>query len=181
MRELDLLGTAVAAFDRRLELVQAEQWTHSTPCPDWTVHDLVEHVIAGNNLATSLLAPHGPTARGATPSEVLSEFARSVGRQAAAFAGADPTVEVAHPAGRITVREFAVYRAGDIAVHAWDLARAVGADEVLETEIVEHALTPYASWVATLDAPGMFGGPSRHLPLHVPRQDRLLDQLGRRP
>ena len=146
------------------------------------MYELVEHVIAGNNLAVSLLTGDGPPVWGADPSDVVADFRRSVHRQADAFANADPTVEVAHPAGRITGREFVVYRAGDIAVHAWDLARALGGDEGLGAELVKHALAPYASWVATLDARGVFGdGPSGHLPPGMPRQDRLLDQLGRRP
>ena len=182
VQELDLLDTAVDAFDRRLELVGLDQWTHVTPCRGWTVYDLVEHVIAGNNLAISLLAGDRPTAPGADPSDVVAEFRRSVHRQTDAFAGAAPTVELAHPAGRITGREFVVYRAGDIAVHAWDLARTLATDESLGAELVKHALAPYASWVTTLDAGEKFGdGPSGHLPPGVLLQDRLLDQLGRRP
>lgn len=73
-----------------------------------------------------------------------------------------------------------IYRAADITVHTWDLARAIDADDQLPGELVEHALTPYVAWVATLDAREMFGsGPSTEH--HTATQDHLLDQLGRRP
>lgn len=28
--------------------VPADAWESATPCPDWTVHDLVTHLVAGN-------------------------------------------------------------------------------------------------------------------------------------
>lgn len=189
VHELDLLRCAVVEFDRRVDLVSGWQWDRPTPCPDWTVRDLVQHVIDGNRLAVALL-------QGAASQQALSrleqvepaaaamvELRSSAEAMLAAFAADGAATQVCdHPADRITGRAFAVYRAGDIAVHAWDLARALRANETLDPELVEAALASYVPWVATLPEAGMFGaGPSEDLPADASRQQHLLDALGRRP
>ena len=45
---IERFGTACDGFARRLTLVQPEQWTWSTPCPEWSVRQLVNHVAQGN-------------------------------------------------------------------------------------------------------------------------------------
>src|SRR4051794_28460822 len=36
--------TVANAFDERYVAVKEDQWTSPTPCDDWTVRDLVDHV-----------------------------------------------------------------------------------------------------------------------------------------
>lgn len=189
MRELGVLRSAVVEFDRRAESVSSWQWELPTPCSDWTVRDLVRHVIDGNGLAVALL--QGVTSQHAlarldqadpvVPSVI--ELRSSAEVMLAAFAHDGAATQVCdHPADRITGREFAAYRAGDIAVHAWDLARALGTDETLDAELVDSALTSYVPWVATLPDSTVFGsGSSNDLPADASREQRLLDALGRRP
>ncbi|WP_060577200.1 MULTISPECIES: TIGR03086 family metal-binding protein [unclassified Pseudonocardia] len=180
MDRLSLLDAAVGLFDDRVSAVTGAQWTRPTPCKGWTVLDLVEHVVAGHRMAVELLEKGPPASPSESTSASLREDRRSAQRQRRAFAGAHPATDVDHPAGRITVSEFLVYRAADITVHAWDLARAIDVDDQLPEELVEHVLEPYAAWVSTLTVEQMFGsGPSRIPPRA--KQDRLLDQLGRRP
>ena len=57
---LRALGRAQVAFERRLCLVGAEDWRRATPCSEWDVHGLVNHVIGGNRRYTMLL--HGASA-----------------------------------------------------------------------------------------------------------------------
>lgn len=184
MPELRLLDNAVGEFCRRLSLVDDAQWNDPTPCEGWTVRDLVEHVVAGNRLAVSLLTGRPEALDGRddehTGAELIAEFNCTLDRQRTAFESAEANLDIAHPAGRITASQFVTYRAADIAVHAWDLARAIGAEERLPEKLIEHALRPYVQWVATLSAEGMFGdGPSNYPPARP--QDHLLDRLGRRP
>ncbi|ANY10786.1 TIGR03086 family metal-binding protein [Pseudonocardia sp. HH130630-07] len=180
MDGLSLLDAAVELFDNRLSTITASQWTRPTPCEAWTVLDLVEHVVAGHRMAVELLEKGPPASRGEGTTASLREVRRSAQRQRRAFAAAHPASDVDHPAGRITVNEFLVYRAADITVHSWDLARAIELDDQLPEELVEHVLEPYAAWVSTLTVEQMFGpGPSRIPP--GTKQNRLLDQLGRRP
>lgn len=189
MQEVEVLRSAVGEFARRLEVIAEGQWDLLTPCQAWTVRDLVEHVIDGNRLAVALLD-------GATSEQAMArlrsseptgdpgvEVRRTAETMLGTFTQSGALERVCdHPAVRITGRAFALYRAGDIVVHAWDLARAIRADEALDRCVVEAALDTYVPWVTSLHTQGMFGpGPSCDIPADAPRQQRLLDALGRRP
>lgn len=181
-----LLRSGVGMFARRLATVSGPQWGWPTPCAGWTVADLVGHVVAGNQMAIELVDNHrspvtGAAAAGAAPGPQLeARFVETCRVQDETFTAATSEASVIHPAGRITAREFAVYRCADIVVHAWDLARAIGSDDTIDPDLVEGVLAPYVRWVQTLDAADVFasalpnvGGESR--------QDGLLRQLGRTP
>lgn len=189
MQEVEVLRSAVAEFARRVGVIAEGQWGLPTPCEDWAVRDLVEHVIGGNRLAVALLD-------GATSEQVVTrlrsreptdnpgdEVRRTAATMLSAFSQSGALERICdHPADRITGRAFAVYRVGDIVVHAWDLARAIGADEALDGDVVEAALDVYVPWVASLHIQDTFGpGPSGSMSADASRQLRLLDALGRRP
>jgi hypothetical protein len=74
------------------------------------------------------------------------------------------------------------FRIGGLTLHAWDLARASGGDEALDSELVEAVwaqLSPMAPFIAET---GVFGvGPSGEVGEGAPLQVRLLDLSGRRP
>lgn len=184
------LQTAAREFDDRLRRVRSDQWDQPTPCTDWTVRDLVNHLAVGSEMTKQLLA-------GATADEVISVFGqdmlgddpaaayhRGVEEELAAFAapGAFEMI-VHHPgAGDIPGAVFYGFRCSDHLIHAWDLARATGADETLDPDAVAVAwgrVEPIADVIPTI---GVFGsGPSGDVPADAPVQVRLLDLLGRRP
>lgn len=189
MHDREALERSVAEFRRRLDAVAPDQWNLATPCAEWTVRELVYHVIEGNHLACLLLSgatsEHATTAArpGDLRGDVHALFQASVERQAHAFV-ADGALErvLDHPAGRVTGREYTRYRAADIVVHAWDLARAIDADDGLDPTLVHLALTTYVPWVAGASTDGLFGErASGVVPEGAPEQWRLLDALGRRP
>src|SRR5262249_44710452 len=70
----------------------------------------------------------------------------------------------------------------EAAVHGWDLARAIGADETIDSEIVA-ALWAFAEPLSEmLPSTGYIAsGASGDVPDSAPLQTRLLDLLGRRP
>ncbi len=61
--------------------------------------------------------------------------------QAAAF-NADAVLRrlIDHPLGEISGRQFLDFRVFDITLHAWDLARSIGADERLDPDLVDVVL-----------------------------------------
>lgn len=182
-----LLRSGVGMFAQRLAAVSGPQWGWPTPCADWTVTDLVGHVVAGNQMAIELLDnDHASRVTGAATGVVAPgsrlevQFVQTCRLQDEAFTAEPSEASVAHPAGRITAREFAIYRCADIVVHAWDLARAIGAADTIGPELVEQVLAPYVGWVQTLDAGGVFA-PALPGVGGEPRQDDLLRRLGRSP
>jgi uncharacterized protein (TIGR03086 family) len=89
---------------------------------------------------------------------------------------------VAHPGmGEIPATMLFDMQLMELAVHGWDLARAIGADETLDPEIVA-ALWAFAEPLSgMLPSTGYFSSPSGAVPDSAPPQTRLLDLLGRRP
>ena len=84
--------------------------------------------------------------------------------------------------GEIPRAMFVNFRIGDQTTHAWDLARAIAAEESLDAELVQRVwddLQPMRDMV--VDS-GMFGsGPSGVVGEADDLQARYLDLVGRRP
>jgi hypothetical protein len=71
-------------------------------------------------------------------------------------------------------------RVADIAVHTWDLARAIGAGESLDPGVVAFALTLQDTFDAARQR-GAFAPPPGNTPADSSAQARLLYLAGRRP
>jgi uncharacterized protein (TIGR03086 family) len=155
------LDVATAGFARTLALVQAGQWEAETPNPGWTVRDLVNHVVGGNRRYVLLLA-------GAPTEEVealrdldhltddpYADFVSTSAAVSTAFrAPGSLKVIVHHRLGDRTGAELLVMRIAEHALHGWDLARAIGADENLDDGVVETLLTATQSNPAWLTRAG---------------------------
>ncbi len=87
-----------------------------------------------------------------------------------------------HPAGDMPGTQVIQFRLGDLLVHQWDLARAIGADETLDDALVLEVWQSISPMVPMMAASGVFGsGPSGTVADDAPMQLRLLDAMGRRP
>lgn len=187
--DLEYLRLASATFRERMVEVGEDQHFLPTPCDDWNVAGLISHVLGGNHMAVRLLAgAHRAEAVGYMSGLPLGDdpigtLDRSSSEQVDAFdePGAMERV-VEHPMGDISGREFVRFRIGDLMLHAWDLARAVGGTEGLPEDLVQKVwedMLPLKDDIATK---GIFGaGPSGEVPEDAPLQRRLLDLVGRRP
>jgi uncharacterized protein (TIGR03083 family) len=50
----DLYAKAMSATRAYLDAVQAEQWQNATPCTEWKVRDIANHIIGENLWAAEL-------------------------------------------------------------------------------------------------------------------------------
>jgi uncharacterized protein (TIGR03086 family) len=178
---------ANSEFARRLRLVGPDDWRRPTPCSEWDVRALVNHVV-GANVRYLLLLHGAPTERvEATRNadhlgeDALASFVATADDVVACFHENGALERIAHhPAGDRTGSELLSMRILDAAIHAWDLARAIGADETLDDDVVAFLLAYTA---------GFDSGPQQHAfapsPVDVARnaspRDQLLHRLGRRP
>lgn len=155
MDAAELHSKCVAVFVERVRLVRDDQWTLPTPCTEWTVRRLVNHMVAEELW---------------TPPMMAGERIEDVGdRFAGDLLGADPvaTTERAAQAARQAVvepvrdgrtvhlsfgdtpaGEYAMQLAADHLIHAWDLSAAIGADRALPPELVEGI----AGWFSEREA-----------------------------
>ena len=176
---------AVNCFDAPLHAMPEDPWSRATPCTDWDVRALVNHV-AGE------LAWIPPLVEGRTIAEVGDELAGDL-------LGSDPLgafhhlASLAHNAleqpgalertvhlsvGDRTALEYADQVAGDVLIHAWDLARAVGVDDTLPADLVSWAQGWATSVIAEFGGYGVFAAAVPVAPDADP-QSRLLGALGR--
>ena len=182
-----LFGRAVGEFDRRLSAVGADQWTAPTPDTEWDVRALVNHIVVED-----LWAP--PLLEGRTLAEVGDRFDgdqlgddplatwQRASTEAVAAVGEDGALgRIVHVSfGDIPGSEYVSQLTCDHVIHGWDLARAVGADERLDPELVEFAYGYLAPQVDAWRGAGVFG-PRVDVPAGADRQSELLALTGRRP
>jgi uncharacterized protein (TIGR03086 family) len=181
---LAALELASDQFSEHLAAVSPEQWTAPTPCPDWDVHYLVAHVVGGNRFAAMVL--EGMSSSAATEAvmstpqlgdEPLLSFGGSADEQHRLFEDAVARHQlVSHPLGDLDAERFLAMRVFDIALHAWDLATAIGRSGDLGNPLAEHVLS-----IVQREAPGMGFGiePCANASPHATPMERLLDLSGR--
>jgi uncharacterized protein (TIGR03086 family) len=183
------LDRAHAEVRRRLESVDAGQWDLRTPCESWSVKDLVQHMAVGATMSCQILAGE-PWAREAVVEEVScatdlrAEWESRTAEERAGFAAPGALGRtVAHPImGDIPCGQFLGMRVGDALLHAWDLARAIDADDELPVELVAEVWANMSPMAAFIGKSGFFGsGPSGEVGEGASLQTRLLDLSGRRP
>jgi uncharacterized protein (TIGR03086 family) len=179
---------ALGLFGERVHAVRDDQWKAPTPCTDWTVRDLVNHLVS-EQLWVPALVRDGATveAVGNTfDSDLLaSELAASwdtaarASRDAFAAPGAlERTVHLSY--GDTTAADYCAQMVTDLAVHAWDLSRAIGADERLPDDLLKFAVREVTPHAADLAKSGLFAAPVEPPP-GADVQTKLLCLLGREP
>lgn len=177
---------AVKEFGSRVSAIGDDQWGLPTPDVEWDVRTLVNHLVYEDRWAVPLL-------EGSTVDEVGDRFDGDLlgdephvawaeaSAEAIAAIGQDGvlarTVHVSW--GDITAEEYLTQLTCDHAIHAWDLARAVGADERLDPALVEFAFVLEPQLDQARQA-GVFG-PEVELPPGADRQAQLLALTGRQP
>ena len=82
--------------------------------------------------------------------------------------------------GDASGQEYVLQLTADLAIHAWDLARATGQDDTLDPGAVTLLLPWVEANADLLAASGMFGSPIDTAP-NAPDDVCLLGLLGRRP
>jgi uncharacterized protein (TIGR03086 family) len=175
----DRYGRIAAGFSRRLAGVGAAQWSAATPCTDWTVRDLVGHVVRTTNAVYGNLD-------GTTAPDVDAEDDLAGQWQRAHVAVSDALADRAR--AETVVRgmfgeqpfESLVSRllCADTLVHTWDLARATAQDEVLDSEGTRRALEFLTTIDDAIRRPGGFG-PKLTPAADADDQTRFLNFCGR--
>jgi uncharacterized protein (TIGR03086 family) len=176
---------ALDDFGRRVAAVHPNQRHGRTPCAQWEVRQLVNHLVVELLWVPPLLA-------GATIAEVGNRFegdhlgeepfemwedVSEAGWAAFTAPGAlERTVHLSY--GDRRAAGYGWELTADLLVHAWDLARAIGGDETLDSELVRVVYDRTAPHVEELAASGYFDPP---VPVSddADLQTRLLALYGR--
>jgi uncharacterized protein (TIGR03086 family) len=187
MELLDAHGQAMDVFDRAIQHVGLTDWDSPTPCSDWSVRDLVNHIVGEQLWVPDMLA-------GRTIAEVGDKFdgdqlgddplhawRESSGAARAAWlqpGAVEATVHLSY--GDERAEEYGWQMTTDLAVHGWDLATALGADAGIPDELASALLAYAQPQVSLWSGTSMFADPVS-VPDDAPPQSRLVALLGRQP
>ena len=169
-------------FSRRIAAIS--DWDAPTPDAEWSVRDLVAHVIEEQQWVPYLLA--GETVATARKeieplrNDLRAEWELYSFAATAAWMSTRPETVVHLSYDSVTMADYLREQVSDVAIHTWDLARAIGGDEDLDPEIVEAVWTVFEPQKETLAASGLFAPPVA-LPDDAPLQQQLLAVTGRDP
>lgn len=178
-----LYARTVETWADRVRSVTPDQWDRATPCRQWSVRDLTNHVV-GEDLWTA------PLMQGRRISEVGDRFDGDLlgddptGRALTAAAEAASAVGSLLPShgkvhlsyGDESMDEYIQQLAADHLVHSWDLAAATGADPRLDPELVADV----AAWFEAREELYRSGGVvAPRLALTGDPQHDLLARFGR--
>jgi uncharacterized protein (TIGR03086 family) len=184
---VDFHRRACDEFDARVRSIGDDQWNLPTPCTDWDVRALVNHLVNEDKWTV-------PMFEGATIEQVGDRFDGDLlgndpkGAWAEAVEGAkgvvadqgalERTVHVSY--GDISGEDYAFELFTDHVIHAWDLARAIGGDEKLDPELVEFCYEKNKPREEMLKSSGIFGD-KVDPPEDADMQTKLLAVFGRTP
>jgi uncharacterized protein (TIGR03086 family) len=192
----DLLAMFLAAqqaFTDRVHAVTEDQWSLDTPDSEWSVADLVTHLVDEHRWAAPLL--HGQDvdtaakivqgARslpvdggvGANLAEEWDEAATGSGDAFTADGALARTVTLSR--GQTPVRQYIGEITFDLIVHAWDLGRAIGYAAPLPADVVD-AVYAQAMEFGDLSSSGLFDAPVE-VPDDAATIDKLVALTGRVP
>lgn len=178
LQDLAYAGVEVGALIAR---VGPGQWSDPTPCAEWSVRDVVHHLVGLNLVFAAMLHDQPPPERGA---DVLGADPVEAYRESNAMlhkAFAQPGVlerEFRGPLGVATGEQRLQIRLADLIVHGWDLARATGLQLRIPEELAERSLQLTRASMATQSRAGRFDEP-QPVDEDAPALDRLAAFLGR--
>jgi uncharacterized protein (TIGR03086 family) len=166
-------GVVIAAVD-------ADQLGRPTPCAEWTVQVLIDHMVGSTRYLLEATGSALPV-----PSGRSTAAAYRLGRTAALKALAVPGAldqTCASPLGfDWTVAQATMGAFMDTLVHTWDLAVAIGHDPNLDDELVEACIEAFLPDMPEQGRAAGLVGPAIAVGHDAGPQARLLGAMGRRP
>jgi uncharacterized protein (TIGR03086 family) len=148
---------ALDEVDRHVRAITPDRWTDPTPCTEWDLRALVDHLVYETLWVPDLVA-------GATLAEVGSRYEGDrlgddpIGAWAAAKEAAvdgvrssNLDVPVHTSGGELTADEYLTQMLFDASIHGWDVAQSIGVDHAIPDDVARdlHAwFSPQAAgWV----------------------------------
>jgi uncharacterized protein (TIGR03086 family) len=182
---LRLFQRATDGFASNVHLVGAGQWHDPTPCDEWDVRMLVNHVAVEQLWVPPLVAGSSVDDIGdrfdgdQLGDDPVAAWDAAVEAARAAF-GAPGTLErtVGLSSGDKAASEYCWEMTTDALIHSWDLARGIGADETLDAELVRLVYEQVLPIADHLQETGLFAPPVS-VPHDAPLQTKLLALFGR--
>jgi uncharacterized protein (TIGR03086 family) len=172
-----------AGFTERVLGTAPEAWDNPAPPEGWVARDVVRHLVewfpaflqsgAGVTLASGPSADAGPVAAWQIHSDAVQALLDEPATAGKVLS--DPHV------GDVPLDQaVAQFYTSDVFLHTWDLARATGQDETLDTDKCAQLLAGMEPIDGLLRSSGHYG-PRVDVPADADAQARLIAFIGRDP
>jgi len=178
-----------AAAERFAELVRsidADRWADPTPCSEWDVRALVSHVHGETLWVPELfdgktVAEVGDRLDGDLLGEdPVKAWEHASGPAVESISQPGAMTRMVHLSyGDVTGEAYAQELFGDLAIHGWDLAKAIGADDTIDPGWVEMLYAIFKPIKSELRSYGVYGAAVASAP-DADLQTKLLAVLGRK-
>lgn len=183
-RSLDLYLRAVAQTTAIVKGIKPDQWDNSTPCEEWNLRVLVNHVIGEHRWLEAIFSGETVASVGkAFDGDLTGDdpIAAYVDAGARAEAAINDEVLVAHhdvSIGDISGYDYLTQLFMDQLVHGWDIMRGSCQDVALDDELAAAAIPVAQEMVAYVGQGSVFGN-TVDLASDAPKLGVLLGTVGR--
>lgn len=143
MATVDQLDSVLATLEPLVAAVGSAQWDAATPCADWDVRALLNHVVRGNLLYVAALAGQEGPGRDADAlgDDPVAAYQTSAADVVAAFRAPGALERpVTVPFGTVPGEMALHLRIVEVLAHGWDLARATGRTISFPDDLVEQEI-----------------------------------------
>ena len=174
--------------------VEQSQAQYPTPCSEWDVRGILNHLIGGLEFTAGCIAGNPPSIRVAEAdssyidepnvSVLIEAYHTLLDRvlQSGSEPGALDGIVSTPYFGEMPVSQIFVGTTMDQFIHGWDLAKATGQDTTLDAGLVEFAYGMLVSGgFANMGRQAGFIGPEIAVPDNSSAQDKLIAYMGRQP
>ncbi len=173
--------TAIADdFEGRLLGISDQKWSAKSPCEDWCARDIAVHVINVHRAVNASLEGSTPENINSDTPDLISNWKEA--RESISSSLADPQLASKTISGMFGEQPFEslVSRllCTDTLVHTWDIARATGQDEKLDSDAVTKAFEFLLPIDEAIRRPGGFAPKIEPAP-DSDEQTRFLNFCGR--
>src|SRR5215217_140176 len=172
-----------AATDRAIavvESVQPDQLASPTPCTEWSVQYLIDHLVGGTEYLLSAAESRQPTQiAGATAADYrrgVTDVLNALRLPGSLERTCTSPLGFEWPVSQAVAGTFM-----DVLIHTWDLARATGQDETLDAVLVDACTAMFLPEMPERGREAGIVGPAVEVGEDASAQDRLLAAMGRQP
>lgn len=178
---VDLFARAARQAEAVMARVTPIQLGAPTPCTEWTVQDLVDHMVGGTDYLRAAIAgrqPHTPRS-----GRLVDDYREGVQQVLEGLRAPDvlertcqSPLDFQWTLGQAVAGTFM-----DQLIHTWDLARATGQDGSLDPALVATCSAMFLPDMPELGRSAGLVGPAVEVPPGAGAQEQLLAAMGRQP
>lgn len=180
-------NNAIDAFGEKVHAIKDDQWGNDTPCTEWDVRALLNHLVYELDWAVPLfdgktIAEVGDSLEGdRLGDDPVASWDRSAAAAKAKLAepgAVERTVHLSY--GEEQGVEYLKQLTGDLLIHGWDMAKGIDFDTTMDPDQVAWAL-PYYQPILEKAAWGNSFAPPVEIPDDADDATRLIAMSGRTP